>query len=98
MEKNFLFYAAHLYPEVGRLFSFFDSGKKEAAENAQNRALSIIENILTSSDLKPAGREEWSVIRNFLLGFDKLNKEEREIVEKYASPFSYKFMTQYQYA
>lgn len=95
MKKDSLFYMANLYPEIGRLFSFYDSGKNEAANNAQIRALSIIDNILSFKDIKPGGREEWSVIKNFILGFDKLDTYERSILEKYAEPFSYKFMLKY---
>jgi len=95
IEKNSLFYMANLYPEIGRLFSFLDSNKTEAANNAKMRALSIIDQILTFKDIKPAGREEWSVIKNFILGYDKLDKYERMILEKYAEPFSYKFMSQF---
>lgn len=95
MEKNSLFYMANLYPEIGRLFSYHDSGKKEATENAKNRALGIVDTILSFKDIKPAGREEWSVIKNFILGYDKLDPYERTILEKYARPFSYKFMNQY---
>ena len=46
MEKNSLFYMANLYPEIGRLFSFHDSGKIEAANNSKERALNIVDNIL----------------------------------------------------
>jgi len=92
MEKNSLFYMANLYPEIGRLFSFLDSNKIQAAENAKIRALEIVDKILSFRDIKPAGREEWSVIKNLILGYDKLNSYERAILEKYAEPFSYKFM------
>ena len=95
MEKNALFYMANLYPEIGRLFSFHDSGKVEAANNAKNRALDIVDTILSFKDIIPAGREEWSVIKNFILGYDKLDTYERSILEKYAEPFSYKFMLKY---
>ena len=95
IEKDSLFYMANLYPEIGRLFSFFDSGKTEAAQNAQHRSLDIVNKILTFRDIVPAGREEWSVIKNFILGYDKLDAYERSILEKYAEPFSYKFMNQY---
>ncbi len=95
MEKNSLFYMANLYPEIGRLFSFFDSNKIEAANNAKIRSLGIVDHILSFKDIKPAGREEWSVIKNFILGYDKLDTYERNILEKYAEPFSYKFMKQY---
>lgn len=95
IEKNSLFYMANLYPEIGRLFSFFDSGKTEAAKNAQHRSLDIVNKILTFRDIVPAGREEWNVIKNFILGYDKLDVYERIILEKYAEPFSYKFMRQY---
>ena len=92
MEKNSLFYMANLYPEIGRLFSFLDSNKIQAAENAKIRALGIVDKILSFRDIKPAGREEWSVIKNLILGYDKLDIYERAILEKYAEPFSYKFM------
>ena len=95
IEKNALFYMANLYPEIGRLFSFFDSNKIEAANNAKIRALKIVDNILSFKDIKPAGREEWSVIKNFILGYDKLDSYEKIILEKYAEPFSYKFMLKY---
>ncbi len=96
MEKDSLFYMANLYPEIGPLFAFLDSGKTEAAKNAQHRSLDIINKILTFRDIVPAGREEWSVIKNFILGYNKLDPYERTILEKYAEPFSYKFMNQYQ--
>ena len=95
MEKNSLFYMANLYPEIGRMFSFLDSGKIEAIQNAQKRALGVMENILSSRDIKPAGREEWSVIKNFILAYNKLDSYERRILEKSAEPFSYKFMNAY---
>jgi len=95
IEKNALFYMANLYPEIGRLFSFYDSGKIEAANNAKNRALGIVDNILSFKDVIPAGREEWNVIKNFILSYDKLDPYERRILEKYAEPFSYKFMLNY---
>jgi hypothetical protein len=85
LEKNALFYMANLYPEIGRMFSFLDSGKLEASQNAQKRSKEII----------PAGREEWNVIKNFILGYDKLDTFERSILERYAEPFSYKFMNHY---
>ncbi len=95
IKKDALFYMANLYPEIGRLFSFYDSGKIEAANNAKNRALSIVDSILSFKEIIPAGREEWNVIKNFILGFDKLDSFERKILERYAEPFSYKFMKQY---
>jgi hypothetical protein len=73
MEKNALFYMANLYPEIGRLFSFYDSRKFEAAKNAQVRSLNIVNKILTFKAVSLAGREEWSVIKNFILGYDKLD-------------------------
>ncbi len=96
IEKNSLFYMANLYPEIGRIFSFFDSGKFEAAKNAQIRALQIVDKILSFRDIKTAGREEWNVIKNFILGYNKIDAYERTILEKYAKPFSYKFLNQYQ--
>ena len=95
MEKNSLFYMANLYPEIGRLFSFYDRGLIEAADNARDRSIGIVDKILSFRDIKPCGREEWNVIKNFILGYKVLDLSEREILEKYAEPFSYKFMSQY---
>jgi predicted dithiol-disulfide oxidoreductase (DUF899 family) len=95
LEKNSLFYMANLYPEIGRMYSFLDSGKIEASKNAQKRALDIIEQILSFKDVKPAGREEWNVVKNFTLDYENLDSYERKILERYAEPFSYKFMSQY---
>lgn len=95
MKKDSLFYMANLYPEVSRMLSFYDSGKNEAAENAQHRALSITDTILSFKDIKPAGREEWNVLKNFIIGYKVLDLEERKILEKYTEPFAYKFMSQY---
>ena len=95
MEKNSLFYMANLYPEIGRLFSFHDSGKIEAANNSKERALNIVDNILSFKDIIPGGREEWYVVKNFIIGYDKLDLYERKILEKYTEPFSYKFMLKY---
>ena len=86
---------ANLYPGIRRMFSFLDSGKIEAAQNAQIRSLDIVNKILNFRDIIPAGREEWNVVKNFILGFDKLDKYERIVLEKYAEPFSYKFMNNY---
>ena len=95
MQKNSLFYMANLYPEIGRMFSFYNSNKIEAFENSKKRALDIVENILSFRDIIPAGREEWNVIKNFILGFEKLDSFEQSILEKYSEPFSYKFMNSY---
>ena len=95
MKKDSLFYMANLYPEVGRMFSYLDQNKIEASENSQKRAIGIMDTILSFKDIKPAGREEWNTIRNFILGYRSLDLYERKILEKYAEPFSFKFMNQY---
>jgi predicted dithiol-disulfide oxidoreductase (DUF899 family) len=95
IEKNSLFYMANFYPEVNRMLDFYDAGKNEAANNAKTRALNILDQILSYKDIKPGGREEWNVIKNFVLGFDKLDDYEKTILKKYAEPFSFKFMNQY---
>ena len=78
------------------MFSHLDSNEIEAANKAKIRALGIVDKILSFRDIKPAGREEWSEIKNFIPGYDKLDAYERSILEKYAEPFSYKFMNEYQ--
>ncbi len=78
------------------MLNFLDSNQVEAANNAKIRSLGIVDKILSFRDITPAGREEWSVIKNFILGYDKLDSYERTILEKYAEPFSYKFMNEYQ--
>ncbi|MBI3634390.1 MAG: hypothetical protein HY228_02105 [Candidatus Yonathbacteria bacterium] len=92
IEKNALFYMANMYPEIGRMFRAHESGKKEIALQARNRALKIADEILAARDLKPAGREEWFVIKNMILGYNHLDEFEQSILKRYAEPFSYKFM------
>ena len=69
--------------------------KDRSSDNAKKRALNIVDTILDFREIIPAGREKWSVIKNFILGYDKLDTYERSILEKYAEPFSYKFMRHY---
>jgi predicted metalloendopeptidase len=95
IEKNALFYMANIYPEIGRMYSYLDQGKMEASKNAQKRTLDIVENIVNDKSIKPAGREEWNVIKNLVSAYDTLDQIERIILEKYAAPFSYKFMANY---
>ncbi len=95
MKKDPLFYMANLYPEIGRLLSFHDRGMVEAADNAKDRVLDIIDTILSFRDIIPGGREEWSVLKNFILGYKVLDPYERKILEKYTEPFAYKLMSQY---
>jgi len=95
IEKNALFYMANLHPEIGRMMSFYSSGKIEAGDNSKKRSLDILENILKTGEVKPAGREEWNVIRNFIIGFEKIDDFEKKILSRYAEPFAFKFMNQY---
>lgn len=95
IERDSLFYMANMYPEIGRMFRAHEQGKKESALHARDRALTIADAILASRDLKPAGKEEWFVIKNMILGYEFLDELERNILERYAEPFSYKFMSQY---
>ncbi len=86
---------ANLDPEVGRIFRAHDAGKKEVADQARDRALKVVDSVLASPEIKPAGREEWSVVRNLILGYDKLDAYSRTVLEKFGLPFSLKFMRQY---
>lgn len=86
---------ANLHPEIGRMYSYLDSNKTEASKNAQKRALDIVEKILSFEDIKPAGKKEWNMIKNFILNYQSIDLFERKILERYAEPFSYKFMNQY---
>jgi len=95
MEKNALFYMANLHPEIERMLSFHEQGKTEASQNAQKRSLDIIERILSFKDIKPAGREEWNLIKNFILGLENLDDYEKTILSRYAEPFAFKFMNSY---
>ena len=95
MQKDALFYMANLHPEIERMFSFYKEGKIEASQNAKKRALGILEHIMGSEEIKPAGREEWNVIKNFILGFENLNDYEQKILSRYAEPFASKFMNNY---
>jgi hypothetical protein len=95
IQKNALFYMANLEPEIGRMFRAYDSGKNEIADKFRDKSLQIVDTILESKEVKPAGREEWFGIRNLIAGYDKLDLYSRKVLENFGLPFSMKFMSQY---
>ncbi len=95
IEKDSLFYMANMYPEIGRLFRAHSKNKRGVADNARDRALIIADSILACSDLSIAGKEEWFTFRNLIQGYETLDVFEWDIVQRYAEPFSYKFMSRY---
>ena len=86
---------ANIYPEIGRMFRAYENGKKVIADQARDRALKIVDEILVARDLKPAGREEWFAVKNMILGYDMLDVFEQNILTRSAEPFSYKYMKWY---
>lgn len=95
MQKTALFYMANAYPEIGRMADFYNNGNIEAAHNAKMRAERVVNDILNAEDISPAGREEWSTIKNLIMGYEHLGDYEKKVLEKYAEPFSFKFMNSY---
>jgi hypothetical protein len=94
-EKNTLFYAANIEPEIARMFKAHDQGNTDAALKFKVRTLEMISKILLLDEIGPAGREEWFVIRNLVLGHDKLDSSFRQILLSFGKPFSEKFMRQF---
>ena len=93
-EKNTLFYAANVEPEIARMLKAHDQGNTDAALKFKTRTLDMISKILSLREISPAGREEWFAIQNLVMGYDKLDSFSRHILLSFGRPFSEKFMRQ----
>jgi hypothetical protein len=94
-EKNSLFYAANIEPEITRMFRAYDNTKYDEAEMFKNKSLEIISNILSAKDISTAGREEWFAIRNLIDGYRDLDQTSKQILLSFGKPFSQKFMNEF---
>lgn len=91
-EKNTLFYAANVEPEIARMFKAHDQGNTDAALKFKTRTLEMIAKILSLREISPAGREEWFAIQNLVSGYDNLDPFPRQVLLSFGRPFSEKFM------
>lgn len=91
-EKNTLFYAANIEPEIARMFKAHDQGNTDVAFKFQVRTLDMISKILSLRETSNAGREEWFAIQNLVMGYDKLDFFSRKVLLSFGKPFSEKFM------
>lgn len=91
-EKNTLFYAANIEPEIARMFKAHDQGNTESALKFKARTLDMITKILALHEINNAGREEWFAIQNLVMGYDKLDSFSRRVLLLFGKPFSEKFM------
>ena len=91
-EKNTLFYAANVEPEIARMLKAHDQGNTDSAMKFQARTLDMISKILTLGEVSAAGREEWFAIQNLVTGYDKLESFPRQVLLSFGKPFSEKFM------
>lgn len=94
-EKNALFYAANIEPEISRMFKAHDQGNTPSAIKFKNRTLDMISKILSLRETGPAGREEWFAIQNLVQGYDKLDSFSRHVLLSFGKPFSEKFMREF---
>lgn len=94
-EKNTLFYAANVEPEIARMFKAFDSGNGESAEKFKNKTIIMIDTILDLNEISQAGREEWFTMRNLVQGYEHLDSFSRKVVSEFGKPFSQKFARQF---
>ncbi|KKU80600.1 MAG: hypothetical protein UY07_C0039G0003 [Parcubacteria group bacterium GW2011_GWA1_47_8] len=94
-EKNTLFYAANVEPEIARMFKAHDQGNTDVALKFQARTLEMISKILSLGEVNPAGREEWFTIQNLVMGYDKIDSFSRQVLLSFGKPFSEKFMRQW---
>lgn len=91
-EKNSLYYAANVEPEIARMFKAYDQGNTDVALKFKARTLEIISKILSLREISGAGREEWFAIQNLVMGYDKLDFFSRKVLLSFGKPFSEKFM------
>ena len=93
-EKNTLYYAANIEPEIARMFKAHYQGNTDTALNFKTRTLVMISKILSLHEISMAGREEWFAIQNLVMGYDKLDSFSRHVLLSFGKPFSEKFMHQ----
>lgn len=91
-EKNTLFYAANVEPEIARMFKAHDQGNTDAALKFKTRTLDMTAKILSLREISAAGREEWLAVQNLVAGYDKLDPFSRHVLLSFGKPFSEKFM------
>ena len=91
-EKNTLFYAANIEPEIARMFKAHDQGNLDVALKFKARTLDMISKILSLHEISSAGREEWFAVQNLVMGYDKLDSFSRKVLLSFGKPFSEKFM------
>ncbi len=91
-EKNSLFYAANVEPEVARMARALEQGNRAAAEKFRLRVLAMVDEILARREFAAAGREEWYLFRNLVLGYETLDRLAQKAVLAFGKPFSEKFM------
>ena len=72
MKKIHFLYGEFVSRNRGECFHIMILVKKKSYRKCKNRALGMVDVILSFKDIKPAGREEWYVVKNFILGYDKL--------------------------
>ncbi len=94
LEKNTLFYAANVEPEIARMFKAHDQGNTDVALKFKTRTLDMIAKILSLGGISAAGREEWFAVQNLVIGYDKLDSFSRQVLLSFGKPFSEKFMRQ----
>lgn len=94
-EKNTLFYAANIEPEIARMFKAHDQGNTDATLKFKTRTLDMITKILSLGEVSTAGREEWFTVQNLVAGYDKLDPFSRHVLLSFGKPFSEKFMRQF---
>jgi len=93
-EKNSLFYAANVEPEIARMFKAYDQGHTDIALKFRDQVLDMISKILSLGEISAAGREEWFAIQNLVMGYSKLDSFSRQVLLSFGKPFSEKFMYQ----
>lgn len=89
-KRSALFYMANFEPEVARMIKSFEWHKKEQAEVFRTKTLAILKNIITAPETSAPAREEWTVIKNLVDGYEKLPLSKKKILANFGKPFSFK--------
>jgi hypothetical protein len=88
-KRSVLFYMANFEPEVARMIKSFETDEKEQAELFRAKTLVILKNIITAPDISIPAREEWTVIKNLVDGFENLSPFKKNILANFGKPFSF---------
>jgi hypothetical protein len=88
---SYLYHAANFEPEVARLARAYATNDLTKVALFKQKTLDIVDRILSSPDISPAGKEEWGVVSRLVNMFESNDASINNLLSTYGTPFSMRF-------